>query len=312
MQAAYRRLAGLAATDLPVWLIGERGTELEELARLVHQLRGLPEGSFHVWDHADGERVRIVRRASKRKHERSDFAEGTVFAPFADAAPPGFQSLLYDHLLKDLYGSGSCRIVVSSGPVDLVTDNLSDISTELFAFLAPTSVRIVPLRNRIEDIPGLVSFAARHLGFHDPAPRITPEALDLLRQYHWPGNTQELKWVTAYMVKKRPSGDIRPLDLPETIRPPAHGQEHLLEELQEIGEKNGFRVLASQEGRGKLSAFLTERGNARFTASDIQRLFSMGRETARRLLQALEAAGLVIGTKGAAGCRVTGYRCSGK
>ena len=50
MQAAYQKLAGFAATDLPVWMTGERGTELEWLARLVHKLRRAPDNAFHAWD----------------------------------------------------------------------------------------------------------------------------------------------------------------------------------------------------------------------------------------------------------------------
>jgi len=309
VQVAYRKLARLAATDLPVWLTGERGPGLDELARVVHKLRGLPDDSFQLWDHREHKSPAARRSWSRFLLERSRGGETTLYAPSIDTAPPDFQQQLYDLLVMDLAAASPFRTVVSSGPVDLTEDNQSNLTVELFAFLAPSRVRIVPLRNRMEDLSELIRFQAALLGFRDPLPRISPEAMGLLRTYDWPGNTEELKWVTAFMIKRRPSGSIGPLDLPDAVGCAFQRLGSILDVLQRIGKENGFRVLASEEGRRRLATFLADSGTARFTASDIQRLFSMGRETVRRLLDALAAGGLIIGEKGAGDRRVTGYRC---
>ena len=49
---------------------------------------------------------------------------------------------------------------------------------------------VPPLRERSEDIPALCQgfLARRH-----PGTRLTPEALDLLQRYPWPGNIRELE-----------------------------------------------------------------------------------------------------------------------
>ncbi len=50
---------------------------------------------------------------------------------------------------------------------------------------------IPPLRERPEDIPGLVSRVLENMGF--PAVEITPDVLELLKEYSWPGNIRELR-----------------------------------------------------------------------------------------------------------------------
>lgn len=52
-------------------------------------------------------------------------------------------------------------------------------------------VIIPPLRERPEDIPDLVRHVLENMGF--PAVVITPDVLELLRGYSWPGNIRELR-----------------------------------------------------------------------------------------------------------------------
>jgi hypothetical protein len=304
MQAAYRRLAGFAPSDLPIWLIGERGTELEELARAVHKLRGLPDSSFHVWNAAGAERrteIPIVMDDARP-------GETTVFVQAVEEAPPFVHQQLYDCMVRDFLKRGLFRVVIGTGPVELEDGTYSNLLTEIFAFLSPTSVRVPPLRSRREDLPGLMRFLAQAMQLTDPVPRITNETMELLKQYHWPGNTQELKWVTGFMLKKRPAGAIRPSDLPDPIWPGTTSKIPLTSVLRDLGAQNRFRSLGSMEQCRTLANFLTARRNTRFTPSDVQCLIPMGRETARRLLQALENAGLIVGLTGAGNRRVTGYR----
>jgi DNA-binding NtrC family response regulator len=51
-----------------------------------------------------------------------------------------------------------------------------------------------------------------------PAPRIGPEALALLRAHEFPGNVRELRNAIEHAVVMAQGGDIRPDDLPESLR----------------------------------------------------------------------------------------------
>ena len=66
---------------------------------------------------------------------------------------------------------------------------------DLYYRVSVIPVEVPPLRDRREDIPELVRHfvtrAAQELGIPEKA--ISPEALDLLERYHWPGNIRELE-----------------------------------------------------------------------------------------------------------------------
>jgi DNA-binding NtrC family response regulator len=52
-------------------------------------------------------------------------------------------------------------------------------------------IKLLPLRKRIEDLPGLIEYFLTNLGYeHFP---LSPEVSKLLIDYPWPGNTRELK-----------------------------------------------------------------------------------------------------------------------
>jgi two-component system nitrogen regulation response regulator NtrX len=66
---------------------------------------------------------------------------------------------------------------------------------DLFYRLNVIPFYVPPLRDRKEDVPLLAREFLREFGRQYGRPRmeIAEDALDLLKQYHWPGNTRELK-----------------------------------------------------------------------------------------------------------------------
>jgi two-component system, NtrC family, nitrogen regulation response regulator NtrX len=90
---------------------------------------------------------------------------------------------------------------------------------DLFFRLNVVPIRVPPLRDRVEDI----TLLARHfidLAAHEngvATKRLSPEALDALRGYDWPGNIRELRNVIERMVILS-DGDIDLDDVPEEVR----------------------------------------------------------------------------------------------
>jgi transcriptional regulator of acetoin/glycerol metabolism len=76
---------------------------------------------------------------------------------------------------------------------------------------------VPPLRNRVEDLPGLVGQVLAEL-----APgrrvRLAPEAHRLVARYPWPGNVAELRDALAEALRQRPVGEIAAEDLPAACR----------------------------------------------------------------------------------------------
>ena len=67
--------------------------------------------------------------------------------------------------------------------------------TDLYYRLNVLVIHVPPLRERMEDLPGLADHFARELAAkaNRPFARISPEAIERLQHYHWPGNVRELK-----------------------------------------------------------------------------------------------------------------------
>jgi DNA-binding NtrC family response regulator len=219
---------------------------------------------------------------------------------------------LYRHLINDFSGSQACRTIIASKPVEFDDAAGNGTLAELSAFLGPSRVDIPPLRSRIEDLKALIRFFALSRELKDPTERFEREAIEELQAYHWPGNVEELEMVTAFVLKIRPSGPIRREDLPETVRRPFGADQGTLHVLDEIAVQSKFRALRTNEGRNRLAIFLSELKGKDFRAGDIQILFGMGRETARRLLLSLESRGLVEALRGAKERRTTRYRTSNR
>jgi transcriptional regulator with PAS, ATPase and Fis domain len=62
--------------------------------------------------------------------------------------------------------------------------------SDLYHRLTQITLRVPPLRKRVEDIAPL---AAHFLAQHDPALRFSPGAVDVLERHSWPGNIRELR-----------------------------------------------------------------------------------------------------------------------
>lgn len=306
MQRTYRRLVDLAATDLPIWLSGEKGTELEWAAKLIHRLRGLGPEAFRVWDPG-----KAARESSDSWAEVTEVSEGpplvTVLARSLDEVPERLQRQLYDYLVEGLGRPQPVRVIVTARITAQHDEWLTDIYPDLSAFLAATRLEIPPLRVRMGDLAGLITYFARSRALDDPIHRFTPEAMGVLQGYHWPRNVEELNITVDHVLQKRPAGSIRVEDLPETIRAPFGEERDVVRVLDAIHREEGFRVLRSPGQRRAMAHFLTGPAGDTFSLLELQKRFDLGRETARRLLVAFTARGLVRGKKGAKGERITRY-----
>ncbi len=82
------------------------------------------------------------------------------------------------------------------------------------------SIYLPPLRERKTDIPTLVTRFVRELAKqHGRSFRgITPEAMEILVNAHWPGNARELRNLVESMVVLAPGRQIEATDIPVDVR----------------------------------------------------------------------------------------------
>jgi transcriptional regulator with PAS, ATPase and Fis domain len=101
-----------------------------------------------------------------------------------------------------------------------VTDGV--LREDLFYRLNVIPIHLPPLRDRREDIPLLVAHfitkLAREVG--RPVRGVTPEALAVLEQYHWPGNIRELENVIERAIVLGSTELLELEALPVSLRQP--------------------------------------------------------------------------------------------
>ena len=91
---------------------------------------------------------------------------------------------------------------------------------DLFYRLDVVSIELPPLRDRPEDIPLLVRRSLDGFAAENTRADITvsPEAMDVLCRYSWPGNIRELRNAVERMVVLGRGGEISLADVPPSVR----------------------------------------------------------------------------------------------
>lgn len=208
MSRAMRHLDSLmehaAASDLPVLLGGEFGTEKLPLAVAIHCGSKRREGPF----------VQIDCGQAPAEVERwFDQAEGgTLFLNAVDQLPAPLQQRLPLHMRSRLGQWSEANPAPDTRIVASATLNLHDLAARgafsrvLAVELDMLPVAAPPLRERPEDIGALIGAALERHGFRAEAKQ--SEALAAAcRAHHWPENVCELERVIARLAVM--SGDRR-------------------------------------------------------------------------------------------------------
>jgi DNA-binding NtrC family response regulator len=94
-----------------------------------------------------------------------------------------------------------------------------DFRQDLFYRLNVYPIHLPPLREHKEDIPLLVDHFLERFGksLNKPSITVTPQALDLMMQYNWPGNVREVENVLQRAILISPSASIEPDHLPKEM-----------------------------------------------------------------------------------------------
>ncbi len=213
MATLFAEMQPLVTGDLPVLLLGETGVGKEGLAQVIHLSSPRHRGPFVAINCAaipadllEAEMFGIFKNVATGVGERKgkfQLAEGgTLFLDEIGDMPLPLQAKLLRALQeKEIQPVGGQPVkvnirVVAATNSDLVRrmdENL--FRRDLYYRVAGFALRVPPLRERREDIPGLVHtfltrFAAQTgrsiLG-------ITVAANRRLKEYAWPGNVRELE-----------------------------------------------------------------------------------------------------------------------
>ena len=148
---------------------------------------------------------------------------------------------------------------------------------------------IPPLRERAEDIPLLIdyyldNYAQAH---RVSAPELSPEALEALMAYRWPGNIRELKNVVERVVLKAAGRPVRQADLPADVvkslaaHPAAHAASngHAAAAQPKHSQAEELAALMFNQGESFWSAVYPVFMSRDLTRTDLRKIVQMGLET---------------------------------
>ncbi len=240
LQEVLARAARAAATDATVLVRGESGTGKELLARSVHDLSRRAEGPFVAVNCAA--LPETLLESELFGHERGAFtgatglhrgrielaAGGSLFLDEIGDLPMPIQvkllRFLQEREFTRLGGETTLRAdvrVIAATHRDLRERITAGAFREdLYYRLDVVTLVLPPLRERREDIPGLVEhFLARHAHRHGaPLRALTREAMDALIKHDFPGNVRELENALEQATVLATGDALTLNDLPASIR----------------------------------------------------------------------------------------------
>jgi DNA-binding NtrC family response regulator len=240
-----QRIAKLSATVL---VLGESGTGKELAARLIHREGERPGGPFipvnlsaiprdlvesTLFGHEKGAFTGAVRQ-QLGKFELA--TGGTLFLDEIGDLRLDLQGKLLravqESEIERVGGSRPIRTdfrLIAATNVDLdKAVKEGRFREDLYYRLNVIPVRMPPLRERIEDIPDLVSCFVRRYAtrFRRNVQGVAPPAMTLLQSHWWPGNIRELENLIERLVAITDKEWVTDEDLPFEYQVPVPSPEH--------------------------------------------------------------------------------------
>jgi len=276
MKKVYESIQKVSETDANVLLLGENGTGKEIIAREIHfqsnrrnemfinvDMGSLNERLFEseMFGHIKG----AFTDAKDDRIGRFELASnGTLFLDEIGNLPISLQSKLLVALQnREISPVGSSQTkaidirLISATNKDIdnfINENL--FREDLFYRINTITIKIPPLRERLEDITELVSFFIKKYITKYPhiSTNINDFPFDEIQGYNWPGNIRELKHVVEKFVilgyinlnKK----DTSKMDLPifetNNLKIDAHEKALIAKALAKTGRK--YQIAAQELG----------------------------------------------------------------
>jgi len=275
LRAVLRKVKQVAPVETTVLLTGETGTGKELIARAIHELSprkdrpmikvncgAIPQGvvESELFGHEKGAFTGAIQKRIGR-FELAD--KGTLFMDEVGELPLDTQvkllRVLQEQEFERLGGARAIKVdvrLVAATNRDLdVEVRDSRFRADLYYRLNVFPIHIPPLRERPDDIPSLV----RHFLMQfqrklaKPLRGVTPDGMQRLVEYAWPGNIRELQNVleracvlargpvidvaAALGAADRPASDAIPVVDERILTLDEHEQDQIRRALEETGGK---------------------------------------------------------------------------
>jgi two-component system, NtrC family, response regulator HydG len=257
MRKVFEAIETVGPTDATVLITGESGTGKELVARAIHfasPRRYHPLVAIHcgaltetlleseLFGHEKG----AFTGAQYRKKGKFEVAEGgTVFldeiGDISLRTQTDMLRVLQEREIVRVGGNTPIKVdfrcvAATNKPLEQAIDE-GRFRPDLYYRLNVFRIELPPLRERHDDIPMLVDHFVRKFSrdMNKKILRVNPRAMELLQQYHWPGNIRELENAVerAMVVCQEP--ELRERDFaiqPHTAAPAPLADARSLEDIE--------------------------------------------------------------------------------
>ncbi len=243
--ALVRNLLGtaghVAMSDLGVRIVGERGSGKLQLARLIHAKSSRAEFGFHHLLCAKVARLSPEDTLFGREVHGEAASAGQSIPGILESSTggtlylddyPALSSEMHFRLwrameLKHLRRTGgsqevsiNVRVITGISKNPAYPGDPQMVESDTSRKISPICINIPPLRERKEDIQGLIYLFLGHFSEKNNMKvlGITSKGLECCRSYDWPGNIYELRNVIFHCAA-RTAGELMDFnDLPEYLR----------------------------------------------------------------------------------------------
>lgn len=243
MQEIYKAIGQVAATSATVLITGESGTGKELVARAIHQnspraknvyvalnCAAIPENLLEseLFGHEKGAFTGAMNQRIG-KFEQCD--GGTLFLDEIGEMPLATQSKFlrilqegeFNRLGNNDVMKTDVRIIAATNKDLMQMVEKKTFREDLYYRLNVVHTHLPPLRERTSDIPILVEYFINKIRLKTPnAPsKISPEAMELLKNHSWQGNVRELQNCIQRSMVMTSASTILPQHLPKELFQPS-------------------------------------------------------------------------------------------
>ncbi len=240
IQEVFDIIKQAAPSQASILINGESGTGKELVAHAIHQLSNRSKGPFiavhcaalnptllesELFGHEKG----AFTGATERRQGRFEMADGgTLFLDEIAEIPTSIQvkllRVLEERQFERVGGHQTLDVdirLIAATNADLgAMVTAGTFRKDLFFRLDVVAITLPPLRKRTDDIPLLFTHFLKEFNSRNnkQIENISPEAMEMLTAYSWPGNVREFRNVIERMVVLARTPHLTVRDLPLSLK----------------------------------------------------------------------------------------------
>lgn len=275
MQRIFNMITNVAESDAPALIIGESGTGKELVARAIHEKSDRKDRPYiqincaalnesvlesELFGHVKG----AYTGAFQSREGRFEAANGgDIFLDEIGDLPQSIQvkllRVLEEKVIERVGDNRSIpvdvRIITATNRNLRKLVDSGSFRGDFYYRINVLPIEIPPLRERAEDIPLLAEMFFKHVQMKSNKPilGISPEAMQALVRYSWPGNVRQLKSAFEYAFVTCMESKIETQHLPPDVIMSEAAQPVAATEMSLDMRKKQALIRALEQAKGNKS-----------------------------------------------------------